>query len=132
MVIHTLRTKTEDFKKSITKKIDFGQVCDLPFIIARLKQSVTWANGELNSMVLLNTPQKKILITVMHKDTLIDSFQSHESITLKVIEGKIGFQSRSKSANLEKGDLLTLHDKVTYRLRSKEETVFLMTINIQL
>jgi hypothetical protein len=64
----------------------------------------------------------------MHKGTEIDSFQSKESITLKVIEGKLKFRSGKNDVILNEGQFLTLHDKISYSMKSLEETVFLLTI----
>jgi quercetin dioxygenase-like cupin family protein len=97
-------------------------------LIRDMKQSRTWAKGELDAMILLRNPEKQILLTAMHKGTEIDSFQSQDSITLKVIEGKLKFLSGKNDVILNEGQFLTLHDKISYSMKSLEETVFLLTI----
>jgi quercetin dioxygenase-like cupin family protein len=102
---------------------------DLPTLIEHMKNSHSWANGELNSIILLKTPDKKIMLTALHKGTEIDSFQANNSITFQIIEGKLKFHTRRESVILEKGQLLTLHEKIKYSLLTKEETVYLLTIS---
>lgn len=97
-------------------------------LIGNMKQSRNWAKGELDAMILLRDPEKQILLTAMHKGTEIDSFQSQDSITLKVIEGKLKFLSGKNDVILNEGQFLTLHDKISYSMKSLEETVFLLTI----
>jgi len=101
---------------------------DLPVLVERLKLKRGWAKGELNSLILLKTPDKQIVLTALHDKTKIESFQSNESITFQVIEGKLTFHTRKESVTLDSGQLLTLHENLQYSLTTKEETVLLLTI----
>lgn len=101
---------------------------DMPGIIGNMKQSPQWEAGELNSMVLYKKPEKKIVLTALHKGTKIDSYQANDSITFQVMEGKLEFRADKESVTLQKGHQLTLHKKIKYSLKSREETVFLLTI----
>lgn len=102
---------------------------DLPSLISTMKQSFTWANGELNALVLLKSPEKQIILTAMHEGTEIKSFQSNDSVTFQIIEGKLKFHIRKDSITLHKGQMMKLDEKIKYRLSSQEETVFLLTIS---
>ena len=102
--------------------------CNLPTLIANMKQSLSWAQGELNSMILLKSPGKKIVLTAVHKGTEITSFQSNDSISFQVIEGKLIFHSRKKTVCLNKGQFLTYNENSGYSLSTGEVTVFLLTI----
>jgi hypothetical protein len=101
---------------------------DLPAIIERMKQSDKWANGELNATILLKSRYRQIVLTALHEETEIVSFQSNDSITLHIIEGKLKFKTPKESVTLNKGQLLTLHEKIKYSLSTSKETVFLLTI----
>jgi hypothetical protein len=101
---------------------------DLPVLIEKLKSSRTWAHGELNAKILLKSTGKQIVLTALHGGTEIQSYQSGESVTLQIIEGCLMFQTNKEYVRLEKGQLLTLYDKVAYCLTSAEDTVFLLTV----
>ena len=103
-------------------------VFDLPFLVEKMKHKQNYTKGELDAIVLLKTPDKQILLTALHEGTVIDSFQSDDSITFQILEGKLTFHIRKESVILEMGQLLTLHENVKYRLTTKEETVLLLTI----
>jgi quercetin dioxygenase-like cupin family protein len=94
-----------------------------------MKHSHSWLKGELMSMILLNRPDKKILLTAMHVKTEINSFQSTDSITFQILEGKLKFHTRKETVILSKGQILTLIEKIEYCLTAMEETVFLLTIS---
>ena len=101
---------------------------DLPTLIEKMKQSLSWVHGELNAKILVESPYKQILLTALHEGTEIESFQAYDSITIQVIEGRLNFHSKNKSVTLEKSQLLALHEKIEYSLTCAEETVFLLTI----
>jgi len=101
---------------------------DLPTLVDKMKQKQSWADGELNAIVLLKTPDKQIVLTAMHNGTEIQSFQSNDSITFQIIEGKLIFHTRNDSVILDEGQLLTIHENIKYSLTTKEETVLLLTI----
>jgi quercetin dioxygenase-like cupin family protein len=101
---------------------------DLPVLIAKMKHSNSWLNGDLNAIILLKSPGKQIVLTALHKGTEISSFQAHDSITLQILEGKLKFHTRKESVTLDQGQLLTLHENIKYGLTTREETVFLLTI----
>jgi quercetin dioxygenase-like cupin family protein len=102
---------------------------DLPSLIAKMKHGDTWANGELNSLILLKSPNKQIILTAMHEGTEIESFQSNNSITFQIIEGRIKFHVRKDTVTLNEGQLMTLDEHIKYRLSSQVETVLLLTIS---
>jgi quercetin dioxygenase-like cupin family protein len=102
---------------------------NLPILIERMKLSPAWSKRELNSIILLESPGKQILLTTLHEGTEINFPQSIDSATFQVVEGKMEFHTRKESVNLNKGQLLTLHEKIKYSLTSMEDTVFLLTIS---
>jgi len=103
-------------------------IFDLPYLVEKIKHKQSWAKGDLNAMVLLQSPEKQIVLTAMHNGTEIQSFQSNDSITFQIIEGKMMFHTRKGSVILDEGQLLTFHDNVKYDLTTREDTVLLLTI----
>ena len=123
----TLKTKVPLAKEKRSQNASL-LTFDLPALIEKMKQSDTWAQGEFNAMVLLKSPDKQIVLTALHEGTEIKSFQSNDLITFQIIEGKVKFHTRKESVILDKGQLLTLQENIKYKLITKEETVFLLTI----
>lgn len=127
MEIETLYKKTSYISKKRSPDSS-GFTYDLPSLINNMKHTPAWENGELNAMILLRSPGKKIVLTAMHERTEVTSFQSGDSITFQIIEGKMKFQTRKETVILHKGQLLTLHDNIKFSLITLEESVFLLTI----
>jgi quercetin dioxygenase-like cupin family protein len=101
---------------------------NIPKIIEDLKNDQTWLEGELNSVILLNSPTVKVLLTIIHEETEVISFQANDSITFQVIEGSLVLHIREESVVLNEGELLTLEEKIKYSFDTIEETAFLMTL----
>ena len=103
-------------------------IYDLPVLIEKMKHDSSWTQAGLNAMILHKSPENQIVLTALPKDTEIKSCQSNEWITFQVLEGKLRVQIGRKATTLNPGQLLELHQNVKYRLTSKEETVFLLSI----
>lgn len=104
-------------------------VYNLPVLIEGMKHSRAWTRGELDSMILLKTPDKRVVLTTIHKGTEINFSRTDESITFQVVDGEINFCNRKESVDIKKGQLLTIHEKGRYSLTSIEDTVFIITIS---
>jgi quercetin dioxygenase-like cupin family protein len=127
MEIETIKTNlshAKNYRSSDCRLLAFN----LPSLITTMKQSNTWAKGELNALILLKSPEKKIILTAIHEGTEIKSIQSNDSITFQIIEGKLKFHIRNDIITLNKGQLMTLDEKIKYSLTTQEETVFMLTI----
>ena len=101
---------------------------NLMTLIEKMKHTPTLLNGDLHSMVLLNRPNKKIVLTAFDKGAEINSFQSNELMILQVFWGKLRFHTHEESLILSRGELLTIQEKKPYILTTGEKTVFLLTL----
>jgi quercetin dioxygenase-like cupin family protein len=103
---------------------------DLPALVEDMKDTRNWEQGEMDAMVLQKSPEKKVILTALPKNTEIDSFQSNDSITVQVIEGKLRFHTRKESVLLGRGQLLTLHQNIKYSMTAFGiKTIFLLTVS---
>lgn len=102
---------------------------DLGVLVEKMKLGKNWKEGELDALVLLNKPDRQILLTVLHEDTEIDSFQANDSVTIQILEGEIDLKIPGKSVSLNRGQELTLNEKFNYNLTTREETVLLLTLS---
>jgi hypothetical protein len=100
---------------------------DIPTLIETLKQDPSWSKKELSTMVLLKSPVKNIVLTLLPAGVEIRSVQLNDTITYQVLEGKLKFQFRNELVILGKGELLELNEKTKYQFDSLEESAFLLT-----
>jgi len=100
---------------------------DIPSLIETLKQDPSWSKRELSTMVLLKSPVKNIVLTLLPAGIEIRSVQLNDTITYQILEGKLKFQIRNESVVVGKGELLKLNEKTKYQFDSLEESAFLLT-----
>jgi len=100
---------------------------DIPSLIETLKLDPSWSRKELSTMVLLKSPVKNIVLTLLPAGIEIRSVQLNDTITYQILEGKLKFQIRNESVVLGKGELLKLNEKTKYQFDSLEESAFLLT-----
>jgi len=100
---------------------------DLPRVIKKMKDTPGWKHGELAATILLKSPDKQIVLTILHGDTEVNSYQSGDSVTFQIIDGRIELNTPEKTVILNDGQTLTLHEKTNFRFTSLEESTFLLT-----
>jgi quercetin dioxygenase-like cupin family protein len=100
---------------------------DIPSLIETLKREPSWLKKELSTMVLLKSPVKNIVLTLLPAGIEIRSVQLNDSITYQVLEGKLKFEISDESVILGRGELLMLNEKTKYQFNSLEESAFLLT-----
>lgn len=108
---------------------DYTKAFNLPSLIESMKMSKEWAAKELNALILLKSRNKQIILTSIHDGTEIESFQSKDSITFHILEGKLLLHTIFDSTTLSAGQLMTITNKIKYSLTTEEDTVFLLTIS---
>lgn len=119
------RSKTNPFYHYINGEYS---AFDLPAIVRRLKKEESWSKGELSSVILLQSPSVKVLLTLLPGDTEVISYQADDSITFQILEGSLVVHIRNESIRLNEGEVLTLDEKIKYSFDSVEETAVLMTL----
>ena len=100
---------------------------DMQRLIGIMKREPKWEKGELNTMILLKSPLKKILLTILHEGTDVLSYQSGKSLTIQIIEGQLKLQINNESVILNSNEVFTLTENVNYSFEATDDTAFLLT-----
>jgi quercetin dioxygenase-like cupin family protein len=116
-------------KEKITDNTFFDH--ELPELIQNIKNDCGWKNGDLKSVVIINDINKKVILTALHPNTIIDSKQTNQWLNIHVIEGFLKIQVRKVSQIVNTGQKFTLFDHVKYRLKALDKTFVLLTIGPQ-
>lgn len=101
---------------------------DLSSVIENLKSELPLEKGELITKILLKSPELNILLVKMHLGTEFISFQKNQSVTFRILQGKLCLQIRKGSLTLNEGESLVLCEKTKYRVASMEPTALLLTL----
>lgn len=102
---------------------------NIPLLIEKMKKDKAWKDGELTSMVLQKDMDRKIVLAMLPAEAEVVSYQVDESVTFRVLEGKVNLSIGKKSFPLAKGEVFKLNEKIKYLLNTIDETALLMTID---
>jgi len=72
--------------------------------------------------------EKQILLIAFSEGIKLNSFQSNDSMTFLILEGKIMFHTPKQSLCLEKDQSLKLTENIPYSFKTYEDTLLIMTI----
>lgn len=102
---------------------------DIPELIAAFRSTHGWKTKDLQSVILLKSQENNVILTALHKGTEISSYHHDSTISFKILEGSLKFNSFRNAVTLNSGELLVLHGNIKYRLSARENTVFITTID---
>jgi hypothetical protein len=97
-------------------------------LVDNLKRNLQESENNLNSIVLLNRQDKKIVLMALNEAVEVESVQADHSVTIQLIEGKALLQLKKQLVVMKRGQLLKVSEKIPYRLTAMEEAVIMLTI----
>jgi hypothetical protein len=113
-------TDNEDLLKSISEKFD------LRTLISCMTLGESWKRKELNSMILLKSPLKSMILTSLHEGIEIFSFQANDKLSLNVLMGNLNVQLTNNYVSLQEGNTLSFTENIKYRLTTEIDTIFIL------
>ncbi|WP_373522846.1 cupin domain-containing protein [Aquiflexum sp.] len=105
---------------------------DIPAFIEQLKQESTWKESDRNAITVFKTDGLRIVLIALHEGAEMAKHTANGHISVQVIEGKIKFTTDHKSIELNKGQMLALHERIPHSVLAMEETIFLLTLTVTL
>jgi hypothetical protein len=126
--VYTGTLKSNFYGKMSRLVIHALRSVNLQWLFEKVQIKRFWTNGELDSKILVNRPGRQVVLTTIHEDTELDSFQSDDSVTFLVIGVKLKRQTRKESIVLNEGQLLTLHENIDYSHTTGGKTMLLYII----
>jgi quercetin dioxygenase-like cupin family protein len=105
---------------------------NLPLFIEQLKTEKPWKDSYRNAITVFKTNGLCILIIALHKGVEMSKHTADGMISLQVLEGQIRFTTDEQSVELDKGQMLALHEGIPHSVLAMEETIFLLTLTTKL
>lgn len=105
---------------------------DLPAFMEQLKQESTWKESDRNAITVFKTNGLRIVLIALHEGAEMAKHNANGHISVHVLQGKIKFTTDHKSIELNKGQLLALHERIHHSVLALKETIFLLTLTTSL
>lgn len=104
---------------------------DLKKAKKQIKEEPAWSASDRNAVTLFKSDKLRIVIIGLHEGAELKTHTAPGIITVQVLEGEISFSACERSVELLEGEMLTLSEGVPHRVIARRESVFLLTIAIQ-
>jgi quercetin dioxygenase-like cupin family protein len=101
---------------------------DLPMLLGQLKHEDLWRTGKRNAITLLKDHGLRVVLIVMHTNTVIPSHQAESPLSMQVVEGCLHVRTNAEAVTLKKGQMLGLRAGIRHEVEALEESALLLTL----
>jgi len=101
---------------------------DLPKFMEQIKTEPAWLNGPRNAITVFKSERLRLVLIALHAGAEMPTHTADGTISVQVLEGRLRFGTANESVQLEKGQLVTLHERIPHSVLALEESLFLLTL----
>ncbi len=105
---------------------------DLPLFIEQIKQESSWKDSDRNAITVFKTNGLRIVLIALHEGAEMARHTANGIISVQVLEGQLQFNTDGQSVELNKGQMLALHERIPHSVQAIKETIFLLTLTTTL
>jgi quercetin dioxygenase-like cupin family protein len=105
---------------------------DLPLFMAQIKGEISWKKRDRNAITVFKTNGLRIVLIGLHEGAEMTRHTADGIISLQVLEGRLQFTTDKRSVEVNKGQMLTLHEDIPHSVLAIKETFFLLTLTTTL
>lgn len=105
---------------------------DIPAFIENIKNEKQWKDSDRNAITVFKTNGLRIVLMALHKDAEMTEHTADGLISIQMLEGRMIFKTEEQAVELNKGQMLALHEGIPHSVVAKEETIFLLTLTTTL
>jgi len=103
-------------------------VIDLPTFIEQIKNEKAWEENDRNSITVFKSDRMRILLVALHRKAVMQTSRPENILSLQLLKGKLILTANNKSTEIQKEQLLTLHEKIPYTIKALKKSMFLLTL----
>ncbi len=105
---------------------------DLPTFIKQIRQESTWKESDRNAITVFKTNGLRVVLIALHKGATMVRHMVDGIISVQVLEGNLQFNTDQHSVELNKGQMLALHERIPHSVTAVNETIFLLALTTTL
>ena len=115
------------------RQIDAALVTiDLPLYMEQIRREPPWKEGKRNAITVFKTSGLRIVLVALHEGAEMARHTADGIISVQVLEGQLQFNTDEQSVELNKGQMLALHELIPHSVKAIKETIFLLTLTTTL
>jgi len=105
---------------------------DLVSFTEQIREEKQWKESDRNAITVYKTNGLRIVLVALHHGAEMIQHTAEGKISVQVLEGQLLFHTEERTVELNKGQMLILHEGISHSVKAKEETIFLLTLTTTL
>ncbi len=104
---------------------------NLPFYIDQIRKEPSWKDSDRNAITIFKSDNLRLVLVALHPGAEMVRHTAAGIIHIQVLEGQILFITDQQSVEMNKGQLVVLHERIPHSVKAKSEAVFLLSMAIK-
>ncbi|MDQ6843566.1 MAG: cupin domain-containing protein, partial [Bacteroidota bacterium] len=101
---------------------------DLNKFIAQLKEEITWADSDRNSISVFKSDNMAVVLIGLHAKAELKTHIAKGHINVQVLDGEIKFTAQEQTISMKKGVMISLQENIPHSVLAVKESFFLLTM----
>jgi hypothetical protein len=103
---------------------------DLHAYAQQLMLEEAWQKNDRNAITLFKSEGTTLVLVALHKDAemIPGNFEGTGILLLQVLDGLLHFSTEGEELDINRGQMITLHENRPYKALAHEETICLLTM----
>ena len=125
------------FNEATPQRPEGARPIDAPIVLINLdefqdqiKSEPSWKDSDRNAITMFKSSTVRMVLVALHEGAILQPHTARGVISVQVLEGLIKFSTDKETVELEKGQLLVLHESISHKVEAKKESTFLLTISM--
>jgi len=103
---------------------------NLPFYIDQIKKEASWKESDRNAITIFKSRNLRLVLVALHPGAEMARHESPGVLHIQVLEGQVRFVTDQQTVELNKNQMLVLHEHIPHSVVAETETVFLLSLSI--
>ncbi len=101
---------------------------DLPSFIDQIKNENAWEKNDRNSITLFKSDKIRIVLVALHRKAEMQTEHPDHVMNIHLLKGKISLIANVSQTEVNKDQMVTLHEKVPYKIKALKKSMFVLTL----
>jgi len=101
---------------------------DLPSFIEQIKSEKAWEENDRNSITVFKSSKMRVIVGAMHKNAEMQTEHPDNILSIQVLKGRLNVLTDEKVIEVERDQILALHEHIPYKIEAIKKTTFILTI----
>jgi len=126
------------FNEATYNRPEGDRVIDAPFLFIDIEkyhrqilEEEAWQKNDRNGITLFKSEGSTIVLTALHAGADVPENDIKGTVFIQVLEGLVALDLAGEKIELRKGNMVTLHANIKHALFATDDSLLLITTNMQ-